>query len=52
MPGISKTAQAVIAPRRLEDSLHKYMMTILLRLFKTMASPSSDQGAEVNLLRS
>ena len=44
MPGISKTAQAVVATRRLEDSLHKYMMTILPRLFKTMAPAGSDHA--------
>ena len=36
MPGVGKTAQAVVATR-LEDSLHASMMTILLCLCKTMA---------------
>jgi hypothetical protein len=40
MPGISETAQAVVATRRLKDSLHIYMITILLHLFKTMAPVS------------
>jgi len=35
MPGIGKTAQAVVATRRLEDSLHASMMTILPCLCKT-----------------
>jgi hypothetical protein len=29
MPGVGKTAQAVIATRRLEDRSHAFMMTIL-----------------------
>jgi hypothetical protein len=29
MPGVGKPAQAVVATRRLEDSLHSSMMTIL-----------------------
>ena len=37
MPGVRKTAQAVVATRRLEDSLHASMMTILPSLCKTMA---------------
>jgi len=37
MPGVGKTAQAVVATRRLEDSLHASMMTILPCLCKTMA---------------
>jgi hypothetical protein len=37
MPGVGKTAQAVVATRRLEDSLHASMMTILPCLRKTMA---------------
>jgi hypothetical protein len=27
MPGVGKTAQAVVATRRLEDGLHAFMMT-------------------------
>ena len=42
MPGVGKTAQAVVATRRLEDSLHASMMTILPCLYKTMALASSD----------
>src|SRR5262249_50188821 len=41
MPGASKTAQAVVATRRLEDSLHASMMSIVPRLRKTMAAASS-----------
>src|SRR5215471_7773435 len=37
MPGVGKTAQAVVATRRLEDSLHASMMTILPCLCETMA---------------
>ncbi len=37
MPGVGKTAQAVVATRRLEYSLHASMMTILPCLYKTMA---------------
>jgi hypothetical protein len=43
MPGVGKTAQAIVATRRLEDSLHASMMTILPSLCKTMA-PSSLAG--------
>ena len=35
MPGVSKTTQAVLATRCLEDSLHVPMMTSLSRLCKT-----------------
>jgi hypothetical protein len=38
MPGVGKTAQAVDATRRLEDSLHASMMTIVPCLCKTMAA--------------
>jgi hypothetical protein len=41
MPSVGKTAQAVIATRRLKDSSHAFMMTILSRLCKTMAPASS-----------
>jgi hypothetical protein len=41
MPGVGKTAQAVVATGRLEDSLHASMMTILPCLCKTMAPASS-----------
>jgi hypothetical protein len=37
MPSVGKTVQAVIATRRLKDSSHAFMMTILSRLCKTMA---------------
>ena len=46
MPGVGKTAQAVVATCRLEDSLHASMMTILPCLRKTMALASSDWAAE------
>ena len=36
MPGGGKTAQAVVATRCFEDSLHVPIMTILLSLFKTL----------------
>ena len=29
MPGVGETAQAVVATRRLKDSLHPFMMTIV-----------------------
>ena len=41
MPSVGKTAQAVVATGRLEDSLHASMMTILRCLCKTMAPASS-----------
>ena len=41
MPGFGKTAQAVVPTRRLEDTLHASMMTILPSLCKTMAAASS-----------
>jgi ABC-type lipoprotein release transport system permease subunit len=45
MPGVGKTAQAVIATRRLEDSSHAFMMTILSCLCKTMVpARSAGQG--------
>ena len=37
MPGVSKTAQAVVAAGCLEDSLHVPMMTILSRIRKSRA---------------
>jgi hypothetical protein len=37
MPGGGKTAQAVASARRLEDSLHASIMTIVPSLCKTMA---------------
>src|SRR5260370_5576240 len=40
-PAVGKTAQAVVATGRLEDSLHVSMMTILQCLCKTMAPASS-----------
>jgi hypothetical protein len=36
MPGVSKTAQAVVATRCFEDSLHVPMMTILSCIHKTL----------------
>jgi len=38
MPGFGKTAQAVVATRRLENSLHASMMTIVPSLCKMMAA--------------
>src|SRR5216684_5465909 len=38
MPGIGKAAQAVVATRRFEDSLHASMMTIVPSLCKMMAA--------------
>jgi hypothetical protein len=40
MPGAGKTAQAVVATRRLENSLHASIMTIVPCLCKTMAALS------------
>src|SRR5262245_47163319 len=37
MPGLGKTAQAVVAARRLEESLHASIMTVPPCLCKTMA---------------
>jgi hypothetical protein len=37
MPGVGKTAQAVVPTSRLEDSLHASMMTTIPSLCKTMA---------------
>jgi len=39
VPGVSKTAQAVVATRCLEDSLHVPMMTILSCMRKTLTPP-------------
>ena len=44
MPGVGKTAQAVHSTRRLEDSLHASIMTIVPCLCKTMAAASSAEG--------
>src|ERR1700674_5388749 len=44
MPGAGKTAQAVVATRRLENSLHASIMTIVPCLCKTMAAASSSRG--------
>src|ERR1700674_1411917 len=44
MPGAGKTAQAVVTPRRLENSLHASIMTIVPCLCKTMAALSSSAG--------
>jgi len=38
MPGFGKAAQAVVATRRFEDSLHASMMTIVPSLCKMMAA--------------
>src|SRR5262249_42722497 len=43
MPGVSKTAQAFVATRCLENSLHGPMMTILSWLCKTL-TPARSQG--------
>ena len=47
MPGVGKTAQTVAPTRRLEDSLHASMMTILPSLCKTMA-PASSVGPPID----
>jgi hypothetical protein len=44
MPGVGKTAQAVASTRRIKDSLHASIMTIVLSLCKTMAAVSSAEG--------
>jgi hypothetical protein len=41
MPSAGKTAQAVDSTRRLEDSLHASIMTIVPCLCKTIAAASS-----------
>src|SRR5262249_3442778 len=46
MPNASKTAQAVASTRRLEDSLHASIMTIVLCLCKTMAPASSAESTQ------
>jgi hypothetical protein len=43
MPGVSKTVQAVLATRCVEDSLHAPMMTILSWLCKTL-TPAGSEG--------
>jgi hypothetical protein len=44
MPGAGKAAQTVVATRRLENSLHASIMTIVPSLCKTMAAASSAGG--------
>src|SRR5947209_17971572 len=46
MPGVSKTAQAVVATRRLEDSLHVAMMTILSYPCKTL-TPTGSRSRDI-----
>jgi hypothetical protein len=41
VPGAGKTAQAVVATRCLEDSLHTSIMTIVPSLCKTIAAATS-----------
>jgi hypothetical protein len=41
MPGAGKTAQAVASTRRLEDSVHGSIVTVVPSLCKTMAPASS-----------
>src|SRR5579863_2574725 len=41
MPGVGKTAQSVVTPRRFEDSLHASIITLLLCLCKTMGATHS-----------
>ena len=48
MPGAGKTPQALNAARRLKDSLHGSIMTIVPRCCKTTAGASS---AGVNAIR-
>src|ERR1700678_558888 len=47
MPGVGKTAQAVVTTRRLEDSLHASIMTFLPCLCKTMP-PQFSRAAPSN----
>ncbi len=51
MPGAGKTAQAVVATRRLENSLHASIMTIVPCLCKTMAAASSAGGNAIRAIR-
>ena len=44
VPGVGKTAHSVHSTRRLEDSLHASIMTIVPCLCKTMAAASSAEG--------
>jgi hypothetical protein len=44
MPGVGKAAQAVVATRRFEDSLHASMMTIVTSLCKMMAARRAQPG--------
>jgi hypothetical protein len=46
MPGAGKTTQPVASTRRLEDSLHASIMTIVPYLCKTMAAASSADGMQ------
>jgi hypothetical protein len=46
VPGVSKTAQAFIATRCLEDSLHVPMMTILSCLCKAL-TPGPSRGSDI-----
>jgi hypothetical protein len=50
MPDAGKTAQAVVATRRLEDSLHASIMTIVPCLCKTMAAASSAGGNAIRAI--
>jgi len=53
MPGAGKTAQAVVATCRLEDSLHASMMTIVPFSGKTVAAATSGGATQsrANLAR-
>jgi hypothetical protein len=50
MPGAGKTSQAVVATRRLENSLHASIMTIVHCLCKTMAAARSAGGSMARLV--
>jgi hypothetical protein len=52
MPGVGKAAQAVVATRRLEDSSHPSMMTIVSCLCETMATPTDGLSLAPALSRS
>jgi len=51
MPGVGKAAQAVVATRRFEDSLHASMMTIVPCLCKTMGAARSAVGNAIRAIR-
>jgi hypothetical protein len=50
MPGAGETAQAVVATRRLENSLHASIMTIGPCLCKTVAAANSPRGYAIRAI--